>query len=103
MNAEEVTELVNQAIGNRWEQSNAHGVNLRTCLVKPEKKTYMHLITGETLDLWLVLEEDPKERKGYKIVFDETDQQFGLAMTEISGINLYLGPYGTFMETLESM
>jgi hypothetical protein len=103
MTAEEIEELAGKEIGNRWKESNAHGVDLRTCLVKPEKKTYMHPISVERIDLWLVLEEDPKEQKGYKIVFDETGQQFGLAITEINGRSIYLGPYGTFMETLGAM
>ena len=103
MNAKEVTALVEMEIGDRWEQSNAHGVDLRSCIVTPEKKTYTQWPGGKTIDLWLVLEEDPKDRKGYKIVFDETKRQFGLAMTQRNGPELFLGFYGTFMDTLEAM
>jgi hypothetical protein len=53
--------------------------------------------------LWLILEEDPKGRKGYKIVFDDSESLFGLATTQKNGPDIFLGFYGTFMETLESM
>jgi hypothetical protein len=103
MNAEEVSTIVKDDIGDRWEQANAHGVDLRTCLVTPEKKTYTQPVTGEAIDLWLVPEEDPKTQKGYKIVFDETERLFGLATAQKNGPDVFIGFYGTFMETLESM
>jgi hypothetical protein len=103
MNSEEVAAVVKAEIGNRWGESNAHGVDLRTCVVTPEKKTYVDGISERVIDLWLVLEEDAKERKGYKIVFDEVQRLFGLATTQRNGPDVFLGFYGTFMETLESM
>jgi len=39
MNAEEVTAFVKTEIGHRG-QSNAHGVDLSTCIVTPERKAY---------------------------------------------------------------
>jgi hypothetical protein len=71
--------------------------------VTPEKRTYINGMNGEKIELWLVLEEDPKERKGYKIIFDETQGIFGLATTQQGGPDVFIGIYGTFMETLESM
>ena len=103
MNAKEVAALVEIEIGDRWGQSNAHGVDLCSCIMMPEKKTYTNWNGIGTIDLWLVLEEDPKDRKGYKIVFDETKREFGLAITQKNGPDFFLGFYGTFMDTLESM
>jgi hypothetical protein len=103
MNAEEVAALVRAEIADRWEQSNAHGVDLCACIVTPEKKAYIDVGNGKAYELWLVLEEDPKERKGYKIVFDDAEHRFGLATTQKNGPDVFLGFYGTFMETLESM
>jgi hypothetical protein len=103
MNAEEVAALVKAEIGDQWEQSNAHGVDLRTCIVTPEKKSYTDGVGEKAYELWLVLEEDPKERKGYKIVFDHEQRLFGLATTQRNGPDVFLGFYGTFLETLESM
>ena len=51
------------------------------------------------LDLWLVLEEHPQTHDGYKIVFDESSRQYGLA----SSGDVFVGYYGTFIETLDAM
>lgn len=102
-NAKEVTAIINAEIGENWNQSNAHGVDLHTCILPPEKKTFTDVTSGKVCELWLVLEEDPKERKGYKIVFDDAKGLFGLATAQIDGPDLFLGLYGSFLETLESM
>ena len=99
---QEVRLLVEEQIGNNWDQSNAHGVNLQACLVTPEKRTYQQ-VNGQPVTLWLVLEEDPEERKGYKIVFSEEIGRFGLATTQINGPEIFLGFYGSFLKTLEAM
>ena len=104
MNPEEITAIINTEVGDRWETSNAHGIDLRTCLVTPEKQTYTDAAESErSFELWLVLEEDPKKRKGYKIVFDDAERLFGLATSQINGPDVFIGYYGTFLETLESM
>jgi len=103
MNSDQISSIIAKEIGGKWDQSNAHGVDLHTCLIKPEKRIYADGISGKTVELWLVLEEDPKGRKGYKIVFDEDKGWFGLAMTQKNGPEMFLGYYGTFMETLEGM
>ncbi len=33
----------------------------------------------QEIELWLVLEEDPDTRNGYKIIHDEKEKMFGLA------------------------
>lgn len=53
--------------------------------------------------LWLVLEEMPEDKSRYKIVFAEQSGMFGLATDNIHGRDVFLGLYGTFLETLESM
>jgi hypothetical protein len=104
MTSSEVTELIVQEIGADWRHTNAHGVDLRACLVTPERRTYCDPINdARKFDLWLVLVEHPDTRAGYKIVFDERDRSFGLAMTDQRGCDVFLGSYGTFMETLDAM
>ena len=72
-------------------------------MVKPVKKTYEDSFEeGETLDLWLVLEERPGTSLGQKIVYDENEKEFGLASEE-DGKLVFLGYNGTLVETLESM
>ncbi len=58
---------------------------------------------ARTFDLWRVLEEHPDTRSGYRIVFDTRDMSFGLATTDQHGRDVFLGSYGTFMETLDAM
>jgi hypothetical protein len=103
MNSQNIRSLIENEIGGNWDQSNAHGIDLRTCLVTPERRRYIDAGGRETIELWLVLEEDPSERKGYKIVFDESAGRFGLATTQQNGPDVFLGLYGSFMKTLEAM
>jgi hypothetical protein len=55
------------------------------------------------IELWLVLEEDPVNRNGYKIAFDEERGDFGLACPGIDGHEIFLGWYGSFWTTFEAM
>ncbi len=104
MTPQEVRDRVDEEIGENWAASNAHGVELSRCLVTPQKGTYRDSFReGETIELWLVLEEDPIARKGYKIVYDESQDRFGLAMRDDRGNNVFLGYYGDFLTTLEAM
>jgi hypothetical protein len=102
--SDEIAALVRAEIGDDWGQTNAHGVDLRTCLVTPVKKMYAMQFSGAQAELWLVLEERPVDHTGYEIVFDERDQRFGLAIGDLNGPAVrYLGPYGTFLNALEAM
>lgn len=104
MTADQVRQRVLAEIGDQWEKSNAHGVDLRKCLVDPEKHKFRNGCDENVfLDLWLVLEEDPGNKSGYKIVYDEEDDNYGLAMSDVRHGLTYIGTYGTFMETLQSM
>lgn len=113
MTSDEVANLVRQQIGNRWDQSNAHGVDLQRCLVQP-KRVQMGAMGasipnpgGKAVDttvwVWVVLEEDPVKRDGYKIVMEEDTREFGLAILLADGQPCYLGCYGDFMTTLQAM
>jgi len=50
-----------------------------------------------------VLEEDPVARNGYKIVYDESRDEFGLAMRDSRGKDIFVGFYGDFLTTLDAM
>jgi len=104
MSPAEVAELVAAEINGEWSRSNAHGVDLRKCLVAPAKRLYEDSFAeGRTIELWLVLEERPADGSGYKIVFDETTRQFGLATSSRGGRDVFIGFYGNFIATLEAM
>ena len=106
MSAQQVTELIEKEIAGDWDRQNPHGVNLKKCLVVPPvRKTYDDACHGaQIVDLWLVLEENPEKKSGYKIVFDDSREQFGLAVDDARTCRAaFIGCYGTFLETLDAM
>jgi len=106
MTAQQVTELIEKEIAGDWNRPNPHGVNLKRCLVVPPvRKSYDDAChDGQAVDLWLVLEEIPEKKSGYKIVFDDSTGQFGLATDDVrTSRAVFIGYYGTFLETLDGM
>src|SRR5215211_6685835 len=103
MEAKEISQIIERELKGNWSLSNAHGVDLKRCLVNPILQRYDNFNQTENLRLWLVLEEMPDDKSGYKIVFDEKSKMFGLAMSSFGGCDIFLGFYGTFLETLEGM
>lgn len=103
MTQADVTRLIEDEIGDDWSRSNLHGVVLKECLVSPVKGFYDDPAgNGPALEMWLVLVENLPGGGGYRIVFDEEEQIFGLAVP--GKVNdAFIGYYGTFWETLEGM
>ena len=80
-----------------------YGAPLESCLVEPTRCPYEDGSNeGETIELWLVFEERPETKDGYKIVYDDDMDQFGLA-TPGKTKDVFLGYCGTFVSTLEGM
>jgi hypothetical protein len=104
MTPQEVSQIITDEIGNDWNRTNLHGCDLRTCLVTPERRLYSDSWhDNKSLEMWLVLEEHPDTHTGYRIVFDENTRQFGLAIEGKDGRDVWLGHYGTFIQTFEGM
>lgn len=87
---------------------NWHGVsasNIHEHLIEPVKETYMNEVDARPreLELWTVLHEDPQGRSGLRIVFGPDKGWFGLAQTMKHGKPLFMGYFGTFIETLNGM
>ncbi|HVC97190.1 MAG TPA: hypothetical protein VND64_26155 [Pirellulales bacterium] len=104
-----VRELIEREIAGNWSISNMHGCDLRRCLVEPELQEYEIRASGTPIGdrssvtrLWLVLEEFPDDRRGYKIVYGEDARMFGLAVTGTPR-DAFVGYYGTFLETFLAM
>jgi hypothetical protein len=122
---DEVWQKVWVEISGDWDRPNHHGIALKRRVVRPpELRDYVLLewpprkpgdyasdghprveFRYSLVKLWLVLEEKPDTRNGYKIVYDERADQFGLAIA--SGVpvrgDTFIGVYGSFLETLEAM
>jgi len=103
MTSEEVTHLVETQINGDWTSSNAHGVDLRKCLVKPRIVLFKGSNPEDKFELWVVLEESPEDGSGYKIVFDEETGEFGLATPGWHNNPCFLGIYGNFFDAFDSM
>jgi hypothetical protein len=103
MTSKEVQMLVEEQIAGTWNRSNAHGIDLKACLITPQKQIfYSSANIEDQFELWIVLEEKPDDT-GYKIVFDEESKEFGLATPGWNKKNCYLGSYGSFWEAFEAM
>ena len=111
MNSNEVMHLVRRQIAGRSSLPNSHGVVLGNCLVRPTRIKVINRIVqeGKIRDsvetVWLVLEENPHEKDGYKVVFSEQQGMFGLASVgfETDQHPVLCGFYGDFPTTLSSM
>ena len=105
MTSDEVKQVVVAEIGDDWDRSNAHGIGFDRCLIPPHKTFFSSpLNPNEQTELWIVLEEDPETCSGYKIVFDEVSHSFGLAIIEaVTERRIFLGIYGSFLETVDAM
>jgi len=85
MNAKSIATLVTSQIGDAWEATNAHGVDLREAIVPPEQIVVIEreVRDGKTqdrlVDAWLVLIENPRAKAGYRIVAAADGSNFGLA------------------------
>ena len=104
--SESVRALIERQIAGEWKPESGHRLDLRTCLVEPKRKTMEVLVGNErrTDDLWLVLEERPGEdQRGYRIVYDEVAEEFGLAIDGRGDRLVVIGLYGDFMQTLAAM
>ena len=52
---------------------------------------------------WLVTDNTGSGDSSYRVVYDEESKMFGLECTLGNGLEWYMGAYGTFVETINSM
>jgi hypothetical protein len=103
MSSDEVVRLIEMEVAGDWGRQNAHSCTVRRCLVEPQQLAFADPLNSDTVDLWLVLEEDPEACDGYKVVYDDVNASYGLAITDSSGNHVFLGLYGSFFEAYDSM
>ncbi len=77
---------------------------VRDHLIEPRRIRFSVDSDGTSFkDLWLVTDHVGEKDSSYRIVYDESEQAFGLACTLEGGVEWYMGTYGSFSETVENM
>ncbi|HEY4786070.1 MAG TPA: hypothetical protein VIH57_08470 [Bacteroidales bacterium] len=103
MDRQDIKLIIQEELKENPDLSNAHGVELDSCLIEPIKQTYLDSFNdNKEIQLWTVLEET-EDGDGYKIVYDLEDNMFGLGMKSDKNELIFIGYYGTFAETLRGM
>ena len=104
MTSDDVRARIEREIASTPDSPNPHGVDLHRCLLAPTKQRFEDSFReGEYLSLWLVLEEEPESHDGYKIVYSEERDIFGLAIKGRSTEDVLIGYHGSFLDTLAGM
>jgi len=101
MKPKEISKIIEKEINCDWSISNAHNCDLKKCLVRPQKRLFI-AFGNEIRELWLVLEEYPEAKDGYKVVFDDKTMQFGLAQHN-EPKDWFLGVQGNFLDAFKRM
>jgi len=99
-----VANIIQAELDQKGSALNWHGVSLDRCLLDPVLRQFEDSFNdGEVLKMWLVLEENPETLDGYKIVYDPEENEFGLALSGKGALPVFIGYYGSFVDTLEGM
>lgn len=84
MTADDVRTLILEQIGGDWAKTNLHGIRVGESLMPPTmvEMVYPSFRDGKRIEhlqpVWLVLEEC-EDGSGYKIIYNEEDETYGLA------------------------
>jgi len=100
MTPKEISKLIEKEINGDWSISNAHGCDLKKCLIRPKKRN-LHS-SDKIKEFWVVLEEDPETLEGFKVFFDEASRKFGLAGYS-EPVGYVCNFHDTFLEAFKSM
>ena len=77
---------------------------VRDHLIKPRRVRLSVEPNGNhSKDFWLVTDHVGRNDASYRLVYNETEQAFGLECTLDTGVEWYMGDYGSFSETVENM
>ena len=98
MTPDSITELIDAELAEHPGFANPHALDLPRCRVTPERRTFHDSFTDGPLEAWLVLEERPDTRDGYRIVYGEERESFGLVTDGV-----LIGWYGAFVDAVEGM
>jgi hypothetical protein len=91
--AEELSQLPPHL--QRWARSHLVEPRLSRFSIDPDGSVHK--------DLWLVTDHTGEQDASYRIVYDGDEHTFGLECTLDSGVEWYLGNYGSFAEAVKNM
>lgn len=100
MKPKEISQMIEKEIGGDWSISNAHGCDLKKCLIRPKKRNVN--FHSKLKEVWIVLEENPLTLDGYKVFFDEETKKFGLVDSSDS-YGFACNSHDTFLAAFKSM
>jgi hypothetical protein len=73
-------------------------------LTRPRRVELSTNIDGTSFKTyWLITDHKGKDDSTYRVAYDEEARAFGLEVTLETDVELYMGTYGTFSETIENM
>jgi hypothetical protein len=100
---EKIKKIINEEIAGAEVIENSHGISLERCLVEPyEVICEDSFEEGSYISLYAVLKEAPSDEDCYHIIYDPLRNLFGLSIPGNNG-RIFLGYYGSFLETLRGM
>ncbi len=102
MGPKEISARIQKELGGDLTTSNWHNCDLTKCLIKPKSRE-MWTMLDERRTFWVVLEECPETHEGWKIVFDEDQDCFGLAQDLGDDRHLVVGFHRTFLAAFKAM
>ena len=103
MTSQEVKTIVENEIKGFEDFSIFPGIDLEKCLINPKLQKYKSgFKESGCFNLWTVLEET-EDGEGYKIIYDEDNNSFGVGMKSDENELIYMGTYSAFFEVLKEM
>ena len=102
---EEIVEKIEMLVGQDIDSFPSHIYDwVKEHLVVPKKVQLFEDYESENkVGLWLVTDHTGNNDSSYRVVFDETESDFGLAVTLENGRECFMGLNGKFGHTVEGM
>lgn len=101
MTSSQVRALVEREIGGRWHWPDPDGIDLRQCLIEPERLELLDA-RDQPFEAWLIVRSVPG-CEGYGLIYEPDSGSFGLVVSVASGVPVFIGLYGDIFDTLSGM
>ncbi len=103
MTSQEIKLIVEDEIKGFKDFSIIHGIDIEKCLISPKLQKYKSGFAENTYhNLWTVLEET-EDGEGYKVIYNEEENSFGLGMKSDEDELIYMGSYSSFFKAIKGM